>query len=97
MSKTTSEVDDSIPWAVILSVLTLSLISAWLVFMRDWNFEEAMLTVSATAFGFLALLVGVIWFLADAEGRDEFWQGFKHTFRDDRDRILRHFKVRRRK
>lgn len=97
MRKTTSEEDDSIPWAVILSVLTLSLISAWLVFMRDWNFEEAMLTVSLIAFGILALLMGMVWLLADAEGRVDLWQGFKHTFRDDRDRILRHFKAGRRK
>lgn len=88
---------DSIPWAVILTTLTLSVISAWLVFMHDWNVGEAMLAVSLVPFGILSLLLGVIWLRADTKGRDELWQGFKHTFHDDHDRILKYLHIRRRK
>lgn len=89
--------DDSIPWAVILSVLTLSLVSAWLVFMDNWKVGEAILAVSLAALGILSLLLGVLWLLADQEGREDLWRGFKHTFHDDLDRILKHFYIRRRK
>lgn len=92
-----SSEDDSIPWAVILTTLFLSLTSAWLVFMHDWNVGEAMLTVSLVAFGILSLLLGAIWLHAKPEDRDEIWQGFKHTFHDDHDRILKYLHIRRRK
>lgn len=89
--------DDSTHWAVILSILMLSLVSAWLVFMRGWSVGEAMLTTASIWLGLLSLLLGAMWLLATPEGRDEIWRGFKHTFRDDHDRILKYFRIRRRR
>lgn len=97
MSNNTPPSEDGIPWAVILTTLTLSLVSAGLVFMHDWNVGEAMLTVSLVAFGILSLLLGAIWLHAKPEDRDEIWRGFKYTFHDDHVRILKYFRIRRRK
>lgn len=89
--------DDSIPWAVILSILMLSLVSACLVFMRGWSVGEAMLTTAFVWLCLLSLLLGGMWLLATPEGRNDILRGFKHTFRDDYDRMLKYFRIRRRK
>lgn len=96
-TKTPSSNSDSIPWAVILNILVLSLSSAWLVFVHDWNVWEAMFTVLLVDLGILGLLMAVIWIYADPEGRDDFWNSAKHIFHEDYDRTLKYFRIRRRK
>lgn len=97
MNKNAPEEDNSIPWPVILTALTYSLISSWMVFMHEWDVLEAMFIVSLVAFVIICLVIGVIWLLAKPEDRVEIWHRLKYTIHDDHDRILKYFWIRRRK
>lgn len=83
------------PWPVILTTLALSLVSAWLVFIRNWEAWQAMLTVAFAAFGIILLLIGAILAFSNQEGRAETWRIFKDTFDDDLDQMLKFFRIRR--
>ena len=85
------------PWPVVLTTLTLALVSAWLVFIRNWEAWQAMLTVAFAAFGILGVLIVAILLLSDRDGRAENWRAFKETFDDDLDQMLKFFRIRRRR
>ena len=97
MSNNTPSSEDGIPWAVIFTAMTYALISAWMVFMYEWDIWEAMFIVSLVAFVIISLVIGVIRLLAKPEDRVEIWHRFKYTIHDDHDRILKYFRIRRRK
>lgn len=84
------------PWPVILTVLTLSLISAGLVFLLGWEALHAFLMVGLTATGILFILIGAILVLGERENRAENWRIFTSTFLDDLDQVLRYFRIRKR-
>ncbi|WP_041673265.1 hypothetical protein [Sulfuricella denitrificans] len=85
------------PWPVILTTLTLALVSAWLVFIRNWEAWQAMLAVAFAAFGIISLLIVAIQLLSDRDGRAENWRVVKKTFDDDLDQMLKYFRIRKRK
>lgn len=84
------------PWPVILTVLTLALSSAGLVFMLGWVPWHAFLIVGLTATGFLVILIGALLALGGRENRAENWRIFTSTFQDDLDQVLKHFRIRKR-
>lgn len=84
------------PWAVILTIAALALISAWLVFWEKWEPWQAFLTVAASAVGIILALLATILFLSSPEGRSENWRVFISTFRSDMDLILKYFRIRKR-
>lgn len=83
------------PWAVLFTTLTLALVSAWLVFVRDWEAWQAMLTVALIASVIVGGLIIAI-LLSDRGGRAENWRIVKETFNDDLDQILKYFRIRKR-
>lgn len=85
--------DDSIPWTVILTILTLTFVSAWLVFIQGWSLGKAIAIVAIVAQGIIGLLFGILWLVSDREGRDDIRRSFKHTLYDDLDRILKYFRI----
>ncbi|MFH1495075.1 MAG: hypothetical protein ABIG70_09800 [Pseudomonadota bacterium] len=86
----------AMPWAVILMVATLALISAWLVFQEKWAPWLAFLTVAASAAGVALVLLAAILLLSSPEARSENWRVFVTTFRSDLDIILKYFRIRKR-
>lgn len=82
------------PWPVILTVLTLSLISAGLVFLLGWEALHAFLMVGLTATGILFILIGAILVFGERKNRAENWRIFTSTFLDDLDQVLKYFRIR---
>lgn len=83
-------------WPVILTVLTLALASASLVFLLGWEAWHAFLMVGLTATGILAILMGALLVLGGRENRAENWRVFTSTFQSDLDQVLKYFRIRKR-
>lgn len=83
------------PWPVNITTLTPSLVSAWLVFMLDWETWKASLVVALAAAGIVIALFAAIMVLSDSENRIELWQVVRQTLRDDLDHLLTYFRIRR--
>ena len=86
---------DSPPWAVVLTSLVLALVSAWLVFVRDWEPWKAFFMVGLTALGIILLLLSALLIWGGPENRAGIWQQVLHTFREDFDLLLKFFRIRR--
>lgn len=84
------------PWPVILTVMTLVLVSAGLVFLLGWELWRAFLMVGIAATGILVILVSVLLILSGRENRAENWRIFTSTFQDDLDQVLKYFRIRKR-
>lgn len=84
------------PWPVILTVLTLTLASAGLVFLLGWKAWHAFLMVGLTATGILAILMGALLVLGGRENRAENWRVFTSTLQSDLDQVLKYFRIRKR-
>ena len=86
---------DSPPWAVVLTALVLVLVSAWLVFSRDWEPWKAFYVVGLTALGIELILLTALLIWGDHENRAGIWQQFLHACRKDCDLLLKFFRIRR--
>lgn len=84
------------PWPVILTVLTLVLTSAGLVFLLEWEPWHAFLMVGLTATGILVILIGALLVLGGRENRAKSWRIFTSTFQSDVDQVLKYFRIRKR-
>ena len=84
------------PWIVILSTLTLALISAWFVFMRAWEPDQALLVVAFVAGGIVVVLIATLMVFAGRENRADVWRIIWQTFRDDLNQLLKYFRIRKR-
>lgn len=84
------------PWSVILTVLTLVLASAGLVFLLGWEAWHALLIVGIVATGILAILMGALLVLGGRENRAENWRVFTSTLQSDLDQVLKYFRIRKR-
>lgn len=82
------------PWPVILTVLTLAISSAGLVFLLGWELWHAFLMVGLTATGILVILIGAVLVLGGRENRAENWHVFTSTFKNDLDQVLKYFRIR---
>lgn len=76
------------PWSVILTILTLTLISAWLVFIRGWEPREAFPVVGFTALGIAFALLAALMIWTPPEDRSELWQQAWQAFLNDLDLLL---------
>lgn len=83
------------PWPVILSALTFTVISAALVFLRHWDPWAALLGVGLATAGIILLLLAVMLTLAGRTHRAELWGVFTSTVSRDLDQVLRWFRLRR--
>lgn len=81
------------PWPVILINLALAMISAWLVFMRDWESWRAFSVVGFTALGitFVLFVALIIW--TPTEDRAEVARHVWNTCWEDIDLILKYFRI----
>lgn len=84
---------ESLPWLVIITVLTLATVSAWLVFMRDWVPSVALFVVGFSALGFIFALLTVLMILAPREDRPELWKQIWQTCWNDLDLLLKFFRI----
>lgn len=84
------------PWPVILTVLTLAISSAGLVFLLGWEIWHAFLMVGLTATGILVILIVSLLLLGGRENRIENWRVFTSTFQSDLDQVLKYFRIRKR-
>lgn len=76
-------------WTAILTVLSLSLTSAYLVFIQSWAIWQAFLLVGGGALGLILSVIAIVYVLADADGRKSFSNGFKQSFQEDFGGLLR--------
>jgi hypothetical protein len=86
---------DSPPWAVVITALVLTLVSAWLVFGRGWDPWKAFSVVSLAALGIILLLLTALLIWSGPEERAGVWQQVLHTCREDIDLLLKFFRIRR--
>ncbi|MCL4470105.1 MAG: hypothetical protein M1547_02985 [Gammaproteobacteria bacterium] len=86
----------AIPWAVILTVATLALVSAYLVFWEKWAPWQAVLVVGGAATGMILILLVAILFLSP-DNRSENWRVFISTLQNDLDAMLKYFRLRKRR
>lgn len=84
------------PWPVTLTILTLALASAGLVFLLGWAPWHAFLMVGIAATVILAILVSLLLILSGRENRAENWRAFTSTFQNDLDQVLKYFLIRKR-
>jgi len=83
------------PWTVILTMLTLALTSAWLVFLQGWESWQALAVVACSAFAIVAVLTGVLLLGTGRGNRTEVWREIIGTCREDIDLMLKQFGIRR--
>jgi hypothetical protein len=83
------------PWPVIVTTLLLSIVSAWLVFVRNWEPLEAFGIVAVAAVSVVLVLLAAILLLSDTQDRAGVWQVFVQTLRSDFDQALKYFRLRR--
>ena len=83
------------PWLVIITALALASISAWLVFMRDWEQWKALSVVGFGALGIIFALLAVLMILAPREERSELWKQVWQTCGNDLDLVLKYFRIKR--
>lgn len=81
------------PWPLILVILTLTLISAWLVFVRAWESWQAFLVVGFGAASIMVVLIATLMVFIDRKNRADVWRIICKTFWDDLDQIVRCFKI----
>ena len=62
---------EKVPWPVVLTMLSLTLVSTWLVFLRGWVAWDAMFTVGAAAIVAIAGLTGTALLLVNRKNRTE--------------------------
>ena len=86
---------DSLPWAVVITGLVLSLVSAWLVFSRNWEPWQAFAVVGLSALGIDLILLTALLIWSGPEERAGVWQQFLHTCMEDFDLLLKFFRIRR--
>jgi len=79
---------------VILTALTLTLVSAWLVFTREWEPWEAFSVVGLTALGIVFALLAALMVLSTPEDRADLWRLIWQTCRNDIDLLLKFFRIR---
>jgi hypothetical protein len=83
------------PWVVIITVLALASISAWLVFMCEWEPWKALFVVGFSALGIIFALLAVLMILAPREERSELWKQVWQTCGNDLDLLLKYFRIKR--
>jgi hypothetical protein len=78
---------------VIITVLALASISAWLVFMRDWEPWIALFSIGFGALGIMLALLVALMALAPSEDRSKLWKQIWQTCRTDLDLVLKFFRI----
>lgn len=82
------------PWAVILTTLTLALVSAGLVFLRAWEPWQAFLAVGVTAAGIIFTLLCTLLLFTARTDRADIRQAFMATLLDDLHQALKYLRIR---
>jgi hypothetical protein len=80
-------------WTVILTALTLAMISAWLVLVDGWQLWKVFLMVEFIPGTILVVFTAMVYFFS--EDREETWQIFVTTAKNDWDEMLKTFWIRR--
>ena len=81
-------------WITILTMLTLAVTSASLVFFQGMEPWQAFLIVCFTTVGILLVLFSVLWIFIEKKDRPRFLHLIKVTFWADLDPVLKYFKIR---
>jgi hypothetical protein len=80
-------------WAVILTMLALSLSDAWLVFVEGWTAIQAAVTVSVAVGGTAVALMIVVLAIAPKQHRAGLLQIMRDTVKQDLRDILRWIRI----
>lgn len=69
-------------WVAILSALTLALSLSFLVVIKGWALQKAILAVGGLAIGIILVLL-IMLLLLFKNDREELWQSISTAFRSD--------------
>lgn len=70
-------------WTAILTVLCLSIVSAYLVLIEGWAAWQAFMLVGGVALGLICSVIAVAIVFSDADGCENFRNGCKQAFDED--------------